>query len=223
MAHTDQLSKSAAEAKLLGHKVYLSGKPCKHGNVAPRYVVGNGCHCEPCKQERRERASAWNKANPERFAALQAKHQGKQEYKERAKPRAAAYRKENAERIVASVMAWQRLNPDLVKAAKKRWRERHPELLRLLSERRNKAIQRATPPWWSKWDRFVLREAKALAELRTKLTGIAWECDHMVPLQGRLACGLHCAENIQVIPKALNTWKKNHLRLTEPGEWIRHL
>lgn len=218
---------SRKEAVALGLKTYFSGRPCKHGNVAARYTVGNGCHCEPCKAERRDRASAWNKANPERFAELQAKHQGKPEYRERAKASHAAYRKANAAKIAAGVRAWQQRNPERGSAIKKRWAEKNPERLKLLSARGSKkraqAIQRATPPWWSKWDRFVLQEAKELAELRTKLTGFVWEQDHIIPLQGRLACGLHCAANIQVIPRALNHWKRNHMRLTQPGEWIKHL
>lgn len=58
-------------------------------------------------------------------------------------------------------------------------------------------------------ERFLLQEAYALAKLRTKLTGIKWCVDHIVPLNGRLVSGLHVIENIQVITKAANSVKFN--------------
>ncbi len=205
---TKNICKSAAEARAKGHRLFNPGKPCKHGNVAPRYVIGSGCNCEPCKQERRDRAAAWNKANVERYAATQARHQGKPEYRERAREYGRAYYTRNPEKVLAGI---------------RDWKDRNPERVAAIRDRRREAERRATPPWWSDWDEFVRQEAADLAKRRKVLTCIPWEMDHLIPIQGREASGLHCADNLQVIPRALNHWKKHRLVLTERGEWIKRL
>lgn len=78
----------------------------------------------------------------------------------------------------------------------------------------------ATPSWFGELDAFVLEEAGTLARLRAERFGFPWHVDHMIPLKGRKACGLHCASNVQVIPAAVNISKGNRLVFTEPFEWI---
>lgn len=59
-----------------------------------------------------------------------------------------------------------------------------------------------------KWrNDFFIDEAYSLAKLREKVTGIKWEVDHIVPLNSKIACGLHVETNLQVIPKVLNLIK----------------
>lgn len=69
-----------AQAKALGLSRYFTGKPCKHGHVAERYVVN--LHCVDCASIRmakyyesdRERNAevrkAWAKNNPEKRNAV---------------------------------------------------------------------------------------------------------------------------------------------------------
>lgn len=77
-----------------------------------------------------------------------------------------------------------------------------------------------TPCWFSDVDSFLVAEAFELAVLRQAATGIAWHVDHIIPLQSRKACGLHCADNLQVIPAGLNIAKGNRMLFAAPGEWI---
>ena len=81
----------------------------------------------------------------------------------------------------------------------------------------------ATPPWFGELDEFVWREAADLRLRRESATGVPWAADHMIPLSGRRARGLHVWNNCQVIPASLNLWKHNKLVLTSPGEWIARL
>lgn len=74
--------------------------------------------------------------------------------------------------------------------------------------------------WAAEETAFVEMEAADLAQLREQLTGFAWHVDHMVPLQARQACGLHCADNLQVIPAAMNISKHNRMLFTGRGEWL---
>ena len=56
---------------------------------------------------------------------------------------------------------------------------------------------------------FVFQEAQLLRKLRDITTNVTWHVDHIVPLKGRLVCGLHIWNNFAVIPKQLNLEKSN--------------
>lgn len=66
-----------------------------------------------------------------------------------------------------------------------------------------------TPAWISEDELWLIREAHKLAALRTKMLGIKFHVDHIIPLQGKLVSGLHVPNNLQVIPAALNISKNN--------------
>lgn len=68
-------------------------------------------------------------------------------------------------------------------------------------------IKNKSKPQWA--NIFFMREAYNLARLRTKITGIKWHVDHIVPLRSKLVCGLHCEDNFQVITAIENIKKKN--------------
>ena len=66
--------------------------------------------------------------------------------------------------------------------------------------------KKATPSWSI---RFFVEEAYRLAAMRSKMTGIQWVVDHIVPLKSAIVCGLHAHTNIQVIPGRVNATKGN--------------
>lgn len=66
---------------------------------------------------------------------------------------------------------------------------------------------------------FVVEEAAKLCELRKTVTGFDWHIDHIVPLNHKKACGLHIANNLQVVPASWNVEKGN--RNMNPY-WDRH-
>ena len=87
---------------------------------------------------------------------------------------------------------------------------------------RRAAKKKAIPTWFSEFDEFVIEEAFDLCQKREIATNIKWTVDHMIPLQSKVACGLHCAENIQVIPESLNAAKRNKMILTIPFGGTAH-
>jgi hypothetical protein len=70
------------------------------------------------------------------------------------------------------------------------------------------AIQR-TPIWVDADEFWMITKVYALAELRTKMLGVNWHVDHIIPLQGKLVSGLHTIANLQVIPAKVNFSKSN--------------
>ena len=70
------------------------------------------------------------------------------------------------------------------------------------------AIQR-TPIWVDADEFWMITKVYDLAELRTKMLGVNWHVDHIIPLQGKLVSGLHTIANLQVIPAKVNFSKSN--------------
>jgi hypothetical protein len=146
-----------------------------------------------------------------------------------------AYYLKNRERILANEMARRKANPEKQALSNKQYRENNAEKIsayrseyhtknrdrsnKYWAARRSAKIKR-TPSWFSEFDEFVMSEANNLVILRREATGIEWEVDHMIPLQAKIASGLHIGSNIQVIPMALNRSKRNKMIFTEPFEWM---
>lgn len=87
----------------------------------------------------------------------------------------------------------------------------------------NRERKRRLVKWFGEWDCFVIDEANALIATRYEETGFKWEVDHMLPLRAETVSGLHCGDNLQILPRLLNRRKRNRLMYTEPGEWLREL
>jgi len=112
----------------------------------------------------------------------------------------------------------------LMEDAKKRFAERNPGIYSFYCARyRADRRQRIPGGELSELDDLVIREAHALAGQRSEETGAPWEVDHMIPLRCKKASGLHCAHNMQVIPRFLNRRKGRKMMITEPLEWLNYL
>jgi hypothetical protein len=98
-------------------------------------------------------------------------------------------------------------------AKSREWIKNHPEHRRVTASKyahkRRAAQLKATPPWYGELDDFVLQEALDLCFLWEACVGGKWELDHFIPLLGKNVCGLHAANNFQVVPEAYNRRKSN--------------
>ncbi len=142
--------------------------------------------------------------------------------------RAAQYRRENPEAIkhtrakrrekqALAVATWQRSNKEKIKAIKARYHQKHPQK-RNMRRAAYKADRLSATPSWA--NQFFIEEIYDLAQLRTKVTGIEWHVDHIVPLRSPIVSGLHVEHNLRVIPKQINLAKGNRHWPDMPGAHI---
>lgn len=131
------------------------------------------------------------------------------------------YREANREKLAESSRNWRENNRDHVLNYAKGQKIKHRARYTAAQSKRRSAKEKAIPIWFSEFDQLAMLEASDLCRIRKGESGVDWQVDHMVPLKAKTACGLHCADNIQVIPAAMNISKHNRMILTEPFEWLR--
>lgn len=241
---------SRAEAKAQGLKYYFTGKPCKRGLVEIRSVSNRHCQCRSCKAERLDcvKKHYENESNRKRkYVAEANRRKADPTNRGRNNERQRKYREKNLDMINAKrrkrykenpqhyrnltnqyssrnrdVLSQKQRenrakNPDREKEYRVKYREKHNELV----AKRRAEQRQAIPSWFNEFDEFAFQQAYELAALRQQETGIEWHVDHMIPLRARKCCGLHCADNIQVIPAVMNLEKNNKMQLTKPLEWLK--
>lgn len=127
----------------------------------------------------------------------------------------------NKDKYAETSKKWREANKEKHSIQKLEWRKNNKDKVNYhLSKRRSLQLN-ATPLWLNEFDEFVIAEAFDLSFKRAKLHNIQWHVDHIIPLRAKEACGLHCANNIQVIPQRLNNIKSNKMIFTNPFEWIK--
>ena len=101
---------------------------------------------------------------------------------------------------------WAEENRERSNEIKINWIKRNPSKVCYFSSNRRAMKKNAEVNWANQ---FFMEEVYSFARLRTKLFDFKWEVDHIVPLQSDLVCGLHCEQNLQVIPRKENRIKSN--------------
>lgn len=197
-------------AKQAGETKYFTGKPCKHGHVAPRVTAnGNCCVCVQLKKSEAdkkyrlkniEKIKEYDKARPRRPINPEIKKAQKKRHYEKHK-----------EAIAKKLKAYRDKNKDKKKEYFKRYKTKNSVKVNAWNAKRRAAKIQRTPSWLTKDDYWLLEQAYELAALRTKMFGFDWHVDHVLPLQGKTISGLHVPTNLQVIPGPENVKKGNRI------------
>lgn len=176
-------------------------KPCRNGHLSVRYVCSGACWA--CQDARRAKYRSTPKGKElESIQRAKTYHSNPEKFKERARN-------------------WNKDNPGVAGALSKKWRSKNPEKVKSYSAlyvRENRSTKsrlaaaysarkkRAMASWA---DQEQIARIYAEAERISIETGIAHEVDHVVPLKGKLVCGLHVENNLQIITKTENRRKYN--------------
>lgn len=166
-----------------------------------RYLDGLWVYCKACDCARvaeyriknPEKVKATLKASKERNAA------GIAETKKR-------YRKANPERMRSERKAAYDKNRNTELAKARAYKVANPHITREIMATRIAKKKSATPAWIN---RKEIQKLHAQAVYLTRLTGIIFHVDHIVPLKSDLVCGLHWHGNMQVITGSENQSKSN--------------
>jgi hypothetical protein len=187
-----QYPKTRAEAKQLGVTHYFTGLPCKHGHIALRKTKGVCVECakaewEASYKKRGEYFKAYNKSD----AGQTAKKKYYAANKDLVALKALTRPNEDRRKYRA---AWAERNPMQVKAKNKHRRDKHKQ---------------ATPPWLTDEHKREIKQLYIDAMTVTKITGVKYVVDHMVPLRSDVVCGLHVPWNLQIMTREENLKKSN--------------
>ena len=133
--------------------------------------------------------------------------------KEKRKDPAYRARENELQRIRRATKGTSLENPDKIKARVKAWKKANPGRVVANTTKRKAHIKVRTPKWLTAVDYERIQNEYRLAVLLTKVTGSAWEVDHIIPLLGKNVSGLHVPSNLRAIPKADNLAKSNKVEV----------
>lgn len=212
---------SRKEAKELGLKKYFTGKPCKRGHIAERFVSAGRCvecaniHSKKWRQENRELflefRKSWYQDNREKHLdQFKKRYQdNREEYRDRYK----IYYQNNHEKVLERNKQWRQDKKIHCSEYAQDWRQKNPHKVALGNERRTQYLKERTPSWYSSEEdliKTIYQKRDELSELwNTKL-----HVDHIIPIIHPLVCGLHCYANLQLLEASINNSKYNSYDVT---------
>ena len=180
-------------------------------------------YCYKCTTNKPVESFGKNKSKKDGLSTecrLCKRHCDKQYYQDNSnqvKQTVAKYRAKNPEKVSQVKKDWYELHKEHVVQKSKKWAEINPQKMRqsrkkynslndgkknaLLAKYRATKIQ-ATPPWFEK-------DLVEIVYIKANEWGFA--VDHIIPLQGKNVCGLHCWANLQLLDPLLNSSKGNRI------------
>lgn len=204
---------SREEARKLGLTRFFTGYRCVHGHVSEQYTKGGRCVSCALLKSKGNKNKKSGRYKPEHKAAYYIKN--KDRIKERRKSKTAEkygmtlqeYRDWLEQKKRNSRYVYGRLVDR--KEASQRYYKKNREKLIARARVRKRTQREQTPPWA---DITKIAGFYADAAELTKATGIHHHVDHIVPLNSPFVCGLHCQQNLRVVPAVENLRKGNRFK-----------
>jgi len=148
-----------------------------------------------------------NRANAD-FAAIE--RVKKAEYRQRTLEQHKQYMQDWHRKNALQQIAYRKEYCEANKQYFIKYRKDNKALINARTRRRQMSLINRTPAWL---DATAIAEIDSIYEYCAALrnSGLRYEVDHIIPLQGKLVSGLHVPENLQVIHEFDNRSKANKL------------
>lgn len=185
-----------AAALASGARHYFTGRPCKNGHIANKYVVDR--QCVVCAHDK---ALRWGKANRDKRRKAEQKYCSSELGREKRKN---------------SRLTRYATDPQKVRDAVRKWRKENPDRVRGYNRRRE-ARRRGADGWHSVDDVVRIRHAQKdkCAYCREKLSG-GGHVDHIMPI---ILGGTNDPDNLQITCGRCNMQKA----AAHPQEFARRM
>lgn len=134
----------------------------------------------------------WAKDNPERKKAIDKK-----------------YHTANREYRIQKTKMWREHNQERYLVNRRQYYQKYGYKILAYNKFREQLKCQRTPKWLTDSDKFLIQQFYAEAKQKSKDTGVTYHVDHIIPLNGKLVCGLHVPNNLQVITAFENITKHN--------------
>lgn len=152
----------------------------------------------------------WIKNNPDKVFAIN-KRKWAERDPEKVKMKHAEWRQENKDRVSECSKRSYEKNKEKVKNTHKKWEQNNKGKRRSIVAKRRAIKIRATPSYLTEEDFKKIEAFYVLAHKKTEETGIPYEVDHILPLNGEIVSGFHHWNNLQVLTAEQNRTKGNKI------------
>lgn len=192
------------EAKQLGLKRYFTGKACVHGHISERFTNDGKCRecsrISPSREKFRDRDAKKRKEKRLAYRLMNPIYRKSEEQKRiDAIANAKKWREENRDRANELQRIGYARDPERKKASKRKWYTKNASYRSALTAKRRANKKNATPKW---------ANLKKIAEIYKNCPhGMC--VDHIIPIQSKIVCGLHCESNLQYLTRSDNSKKSN--------------
>jgi hypothetical protein len=190
-----------------GNEILFTGKHCRNGHIAERYIGYSGT-CIECSRARDAQRRLDTKKSREALPGVQA--------------RAAARDAGSFEYSTGVPCVKGHASPRFVsdgrciacyREKKKKWKSKNTA--KVAANRRARELRKvkATPLWLTPEHRSQIEALYLHAQVWTEVTGVPYHVDHIIPLKGKNVCGLHVPWNLRVITGEANMRKSNKVEV----------
>ncbi|HJW51463.1 MAG TPA: hypothetical protein VJ501_05580 [Burkholderiaceae bacterium] len=158
-----------------------------------------------CKSCRRVENENWRQANSDYRADYYAQNASKEREQRRARYYGTTVAQESKEwvRVAKPLSDAQRAQRRITST---KWQIENAGRSNEIAMRRHAAKLKAVPSWA---DKNAICAVYDGAQRLSRTLGLMFHVDHVVPLQGKSVCGLHCEANLQVLLMNENMSKSN--------------
>lgn len=163
-------------------------------------------YCDICELKRSAEYEANNREKR--------REQKKEFYKnntEKERARGKKYYVENLEKEKVRWSKYRDANRERLRERDRKRAKDQPAYFTHKTQKRHTAKLLRTPAWLTNQHWKEIETTYQLSQWCSEVTGVRYNVDHIIPLQGKTVCGLHVPWNLRVIPAADNFKKGNRI------------